>query len=447
MESALSETRQAEGSPGFSRPVTPLSMWGGDTLVYRSIIALAVAALPFVALANWLARGTVLGPQFTLAAALCCGAIVCYTLSRLGMRDTAAALLIGVIWSTSTIYAFATDLGMHSSVIYMYLPCLLYTVLFFGVAFASIQLALTLAALMLMYWGEERGSISGLRAFAEHSSNLNFLIGIVVTCVGTLIVGVVYHRRVASEAARVVAEAEKRRLAMEQAQLARAQLETAHAQLQALHGDLAAKERASAEEIARLKRDIDLFHDVVSKDFPASLKALREALAAPDDGTEARLQREFGRMEAVTGALEELGRHNLPALKRAPIDLSAVAQEAIRNLRAAQDFARVRFDVDAHLQAVGDRHLVAALLRHLIRRAARACRAEREPLVHVGSGSREGGVLRQRQRAGHGCRAAREAVPALRARPERGPYRGHRHRQCAPHRRTTRGRAGGRIRP
>ena len=387
---AISETEPGASLSAASHPVTPLSMWGGDTLVYRSIIALAVAAIPVVALANWFAHGSPWSPQIALAAVLLAVACVCYTLSRRGMQDTAAALLIGVIWSVSTIFAFATGFGMHSSVIYLYLPCMLYTVLFFGVTFATIELALTVAVLLLMYWAEEHGTIGGLSAFTERSSNLSFIVGIIVTCVGTLVAGVVYHRRVLRESARVVREAEQRRLAMERAQLAQAQVETAHAQLQALNAHLGLRARASDEEIARMRRDIDLVHDVVSKDFPASLKALREALAAPGDDTDARLQREIGRMEAVTAALEELGRHNLPPLKRTPIDVSVVAQEVVRNLRAAQDFARVRFDVDPHLQADGDRHLVAALLRHLVKRAAKACRAEPDPLVNVGSGSHEG---------------------------------------------------------
>lgn len=387
---AIPEIQQATSVRSSAREVTPLSMWGGDTLVYRSIIALAVVAIPLLALANWLARGTAWGSQLTIAAALFAGALVCYALSRRGMHDTAAALLIGVIWSAATIFSFGTGFGLHSSVIYLYLPCMLYTVLFFGVTFATIELALTIAALLLMYWAEEHGTIGGLRAYIERSSNLNFLIGVIATCIGTLVVGVVYHRRVVSEAGRVVREAEQRRLAMEQAQLAQTQLETALAQLQALHGGLALHARARDEEMARLKRDIGLFHDVVSKDFPASLRALRETLAAPDDHTEMRLQREISRMEAVAGALDELGRHNEPPMKRVPVDLSILGQEVVRGLRAGNDFAKVRFDIDLRLQADGDRQLVVSLLRHLIKRAANACRSEPEPLVHVGSGSHEG---------------------------------------------------------
>jgi signal transduction histidine kinase len=385
------DTQQVAGiQRSNAREVTPLSIWGDDTLVYRSIIALAAGAVPLIALGNWLAHGTPWGSQLVVAAVLLAGAVICYALSRRGMQDTAAALLIGIIWLAATIFAFATEFGLHSSAIYLYLPCLLYTVLFFGVAIASIELALTLAALLLMYWAEQSGSIGGLRAFNEHSSNLVFLTGIVVTCIGTFTVGLVYHRRVASESARVVTEAGERRVAMEQAQLAQAQLETANARLQALNGELAAQARSHEQEIVRAKRDIDLYHDVISRDLPASLQALRAALAAPDHGTEARLQREIGHIAAVTGALDELGRSGEPPPRREPIDLSVLAREVAGQLRGRSRYARVRFDIGTSLHAQGDRKLVAALLGHLIKRAATACLAELEPVVQVGGGSLEG---------------------------------------------------------
>lgn len=388
---AASETQRTTQFPDpIARGVTPLSLWGGDTLVYRSVIALAIAALLLAALANWLTYGTPWGPQITLAAAIFAGALACYALSNRGMRDTAAALMIGFIWLGATIFALGTEFGIHSSVIYLYLPCLLYGVLFFGVTFASIELALTIAALLLMYWAEERGAIGGLGAFMVNSSNLNYLIGIVATCIGTLVVGVVYHRRVASEAARVVTGAEQLRLAMESEQDARVQLQTAHAKLQQLNDELAAQGHARDLELARTRRDIDVFHDVISKDFPASLRTLRQAIAKPDDGTEARLLRELDHMQAVVDALEELGRHGLPPLQRARLDLSALVQEEVRQLRTVRELANVRFDIDAGLQAEGDPRLIPALLRHLVKRSARACRAEASPLVHFGSGSHEG---------------------------------------------------------
>ena len=388
---AVSETPQSTEFPsGIVRAVTPLSLWGGDTLIYQSIIALSAIALPVIASVNLYLRGTPSWPQLGAAGSIFLGALLCFALAKSGRRDIAATLLIGVLWFTTTIYAFNSGYGMHSAVVFVYLPCVLYTALFFGLTIASVELALTIAVLVLMYLAEERGHLGGASAFITHGTNFNFLVGVIITSIGNLAVGVAYHRRVEREAARVVAEAEQRRLAMERAQEAQAQLQTAHAQLQHLNDELAARGRFRDVEMARAKRDLDLFQDVVAKDFPASLRALREAIAKPDDRTEARLERELGHMEAVVGALEEFGRHGEPALQRAPVDLSALVHEEVRQLRAARELANVRFDIDAGLHAEGDRRLLAALLRHLVKRAARACRAEPGPLVHFGSGSLDG---------------------------------------------------------
>ena len=406
--SAATETQQAAGFPrGIAREVTPLSLWGGDTLIYRSIIVLSLIALPLVAAVNLYLRGTPSWPQLSLAGATLAGSVMCYALSRLGRRDIAAALLIGVVWCSATIYAFKSGYGMHSAAIFMYLPCILYTALFFGLSFATAELALSVAALVPMYLAEENGRLGGASAFAIHGTNFNFLVGVIITSIGTLIVGVVYHRRVEREAARVVAEAEQRRAAMEQARRAGAQLETANARLRAVNSELSAQGLLHERELARAKQDIDLFYDVVARDFPASLQALRAALAAPDGGSAMLLQNEIARMQSIVDALGEMGRLGEPALQRAPFELSAVAREVVDRLRKRHGFERVSFDIDVNLRADGDRLLVAALLRHLVKRAANACQREPEPLVRVGGGSRDGRAVFFVRDNGAGMDAAR----------------------------------------
>lgn len=353
-------------------------------------MALAALALPLIAGVNWVLRGTVSWPQLSLAATMLAGALLCWQLAQRGRRDVAAALLIGMLWSVSTIYAFKSGYGMHSAVVFVYLPCVLYTALFFGLAIAAGELALTVAALVLMYLAEESGRLGGAAEFVAQGTNFNFLLGVILTSVGTLIVSMVYHRRIERGAALVAAEAERRRVAMELAQTAQAQLETANAKLQALNAELAGQARHQAQESARARRDIDFVQDVLAKDIPHSLTALRNALAAPDERTEARLQGEIGRIEAVIAALGELRRYGEPALQRVPVDLSALAHTAARELRTRNRYARVRFDIDPGMRADADRGEVAALLQHLVKRAAAACQAEAEPLVHVGGGSREG---------------------------------------------------------
>jgi signal transduction histidine kinase len=370
--------------------VTPLSLWGGDTLIYRSVIALSCVALPLIAGVNWLLRGTVSWPQLALAAALLATGLLCYWLSRIGKRDIAAAMLIGMVWIAATIYAIESGYGMHSAAIFMYLPCALYSALFFGLLLASIEVGLTIAMLVLMYLAEESGRLGGAAAFVANGTNFNFLLGVIITTIGTLIAGVVYHRRVEREAARVVAEAGERRIAMEQAQLAQAQLETANARLQALNAEICAQARKHEQETVRARRDLDLYHDVLSKDLPRALQASRAILAAKDANSDALLLQEIGHMESVIGALGELGRSTAPPLQRAPVDLSALARDAIKQLRAGGRYTGVLFDVDATLRVEGDRQLLAALLRHLLKRSASACQREPEPQVHVGTGSREG---------------------------------------------------------
>lgn len=390
VQAAVETPKSAEFPRGIVREVTPLSLWGGDTLIYKSIIALAAAALPLIAGVNWFLRGTVSWPQLSLAAALLAGALLCLALSRAGKPDIAAALLIGMIWLAATIYAFESGYGMHSAVVYMYLPCLLYTTLFFGLTVASAELALTVAVLVLMYYAEQGGRLGGAAEFVRQGTNFNFLLGIVITCIGTLVAAAVYHRRVEREAARVVAEAGERHHAMEQAQLAQTQLETANARLKALNEELAARGRQHALETVRARRDLDLFHDVAAKDLPASLQALRAALAAPDERTEEKLRREIDRLAVVSAALAEIGQHHLPALARETVDLSALAREAVKTVREGGRFPRVRFDVGHGMHAACDRQLIGALLRHLVKRAAASCQAEPEARVHVGSGSSDG---------------------------------------------------------
>jgi signal transduction histidine kinase len=213
---------------------------------------------------------------------------------------------------------------------------------------------------------------------------------VILTSAGTLIVSVVYHRRIERDAERLADEAEQRRIAMERAQLATAQLETANARLQALNEELAARSRQHALETVRARRDLDFYHDVLSRDLPASARALRAELAAPDERTETRLRQEIARIEAVVGALGTLRVQAEPELRREPLSLTELAQGIARELKARSRYARVRFDIDANMQATGDRAQVSALLDHLLKRAASACQSEPDACVHFGSGSREG---------------------------------------------------------
>jgi signal transduction histidine kinase len=328
---------------GILREVTPLSMWAGDTLIYRTIVGLAALALPVIAAVHWVMRGALPWPQLAFTACILAGGFACLAVARRGAREVAAAMLVGLLWLATTIYAFKTGYGMHSAMVFIYLPCLLYTGLFFGIGIASAQLALTSAALFLMYYAETAGRIGGAAEVVATGTPFNYI---------------VYHRRVERESARVVTEAAKHLAALESAQQARAQLETAQARLQEAGASLSARASARDRELDAAQR---------------SLATLRAALEAQPAG----LLRELAGVAACS----------LQALRREPLDLSAMARQAADRLQRESALARVAIRIDAGLQATGDRNLVAMLFEQLIARACRACQGEREAAVHVGGGS------------------------------------------------------------
>lgn len=369
---AMSETRQAAFPRGIAREATPLSMWGGDTLIYRAIILLSAIALPLVAEIGWQVRGAPPWPQIALAGVSLVVSLLCYRLARLGRNELAAALLIASLWMAATVFSLWTGQGIHSVAVFIYLPCLLYTALFFGVGAALAELVLTVAVLALMYAGEESGALGGVASFTATGTNATFLLGIILTCIGTLVTGAVYHRRIEHEAARVVAEAERRRVALELAQAAQAQVETAHAALLSLNARLAASESARGEEIGRAGRELALLHAALSKDLPAARRA------------------GGGATTALLDALEELAHFGSRPVRNEPLDLTELASEAARRARERAGLASLRIEVEPGLRASGDRAMLAALLERLAVRAARACAGEPAPCVQIGASRRKG---------------------------------------------------------
>jgi len=357
-----SEAQQAIAYPrGILREVTPLSLWGGDNLIYRTIVALAAIALPVVAAVHWAMRGELPWPQLVFTASMLAGGLTCLEVARRGQREIAAALLIGLLWVGTTIYAFKTGYGMHSAMIFIYLPCLLYTALFFGIGIASSELVLTVATLGVMYVAEENGRLEGAAGVVATGTGFNFFVGIVVTLVATLAAGLTYHRRVEREAARVVAEAARHYAEMQNSRTAQVQLETANARLETLCDEQAARTALRDVEISRLRRDLEL---------------LRTGIA--------------GDPSAAAGTLAHLAACSMRTPQRETLDVSALAHQAAAQARGQAAYARISFKVSARLRASADRRMVEDLLGQLLERACRSCHGEPEPVIDIGGGSLEG---------------------------------------------------------
>jgi len=198
-------------APGARPP--RLAMFAGDTLIYRVAAGVCVAALPAVTLADWLTRGAINWVRIATVLVILGVSLACIMLARRGMWDTAGAMLLGTIWLCTTVYCLHTGYGMHSAMVLLYLPCLLYAMLFFGSGFAIVVYLLTLAALGGLYAAEETGRIGGMHAFLATGGNFNYLVGAIAACPGTLVGGLAYQRRVLAEAGRLAADAQSNRAA------------------------------------------------------------------------------------------------------------------------------------------------------------------------------------------------------------------------------------------
>src|SRR5512135_1772620 len=213
MQATTQPPRTAQLPRGIFNMTSRLGASGGDILIYKSVAALSAAALLLFSGDSLYLRGAIYWPHLSVAAALLASALGCWFLSRIGRREVAAALLIGLTWTATTIYAFETGYGIHGAVVFLYLPCVLYTALFFGIAPAAAELGLTVAALIVMYIAEETGRLAGAAGFVRTGSNFNFVVTVIFIAAGTLIVSFVYHRRIERDAAQIAAESEQRRMA------------------------------------------------------------------------------------------------------------------------------------------------------------------------------------------------------------------------------------------
>lgn len=193
----------------------------------------------------------------------------------------------------------------------------------------------------------------------------------------------------------LAAEASDRRLADwlwgQVARLVRAEHErdAALAALREANRDL------EARVLARTK-DLEAFSQAVSHDLRAPLRAIQGFAAQvlspgsrlDGDGMAAlaRVQAAAGRMTRLIEGLSELYRVGGCALERAPVDLSALAEEALLELRVGERGRSVETVVAPGLKAVGDARLLSSLLQNLLGNAWKF--TARNPSARIEFGAR-----------------------------------------------------------
>jgi PAS domain S-box-containing protein len=168
-----------------------------------------------------------------------------------------------------------------------------------------------------------------------------------------------------------------------------------------LNASLETRVRQRTAELEASTRELDAFAYSVSHDLRAPLRSLHgfsDALledyadVLDDIGKDYlhRLQRNVGRMGRMIDDLLNLSRATRADLDRAPVDLSAMSQDIVTDLRATDPDRTVELIVPDGLTAEADPHLLRLALQNLLANAWKFTGKQSEAVIEVGRTVRSG---------------------------------------------------------
>jgi signal transduction histidine kinase len=352
-----------------------------DRLIYTSIMAIACGVIAIVLLQEAGQFGRASAYRLAFCIALLGTALAGYRLLRSGHRRLAASLLVSIVWLGTTAFAFAVGLGLHSSVVFLYIPALLYTSLLCGLRAAGAQTALTIGALVSMYWAECSGAIPGLHAFHLVTTNFNYALGIVVACIGSLVIAAAYQRSV--------------RNAVRDLSASRREITTAHDAVLRANEGLEQRVAARTAELQAKVDELETLNYSVAHDLRAPLRSINAFATRVRDGYApqlgedgqrmlARVAAESARMDRLLMGLLELGRLGNQPVAREAVDLSALARGVADQLAITPDGARAVFSIEPDLAVQGDPLLLQTVLENLLANALKFSRARAIPSLTFG---------------------------------------------------------------
>ncbi len=188
----------------FSTP--PEESPHSDLLLYCAMALLALGS----ALVLWTSKpvggNLVDQARFVLLSAFIFSANAALALAYFGFLRTARVVLGSVVWVGISMFVVVTGLGLHSSVLFLYLPAILFTALVSSWSLAVLHTWATIVVLWSLWWAEETGRLPGISVFLERTTNFNFTIGVTAACLVTLILATVFEYMV-SRAHRLLAQA------------------------------------------------------------------------------------------------------------------------------------------------------------------------------------------------------------------------------------------------
>ena len=167
----------------------------------------------------------------------------------------------------------------------------------------------------------------------------------------------------------------------------------AEAQVLALNRTLEARVALRTRELTRANEELESFAYTISHDLRAPLRAIDgfsrmvaerhgDALDEVGRGYIARVRAATTRMGELIDALLRMSRVSRGQMRRAPLDLSAMAEDIVGELTQGDPERRVEVDIQPGLCASGDEALVRNLLGNLIGNAWKFTRDADPARIH-----------------------------------------------------------------
>jgi PAS domain S-box-containing protein len=175
----------------------------------------------------------------------------------------------------------------------------------------------------------------------------------------------------------------------------------AEAEVRRLNTDLELRVAQRTAELEAAVRELDAFAYSVSHDLRAPLRSLngfsevllddyQESLDEQGRGYLRRIQANAGRMAQMIDDLLSLSRATRTELRREPIDLTAIADEVVADLRSGEPQRQVQVTLADGLSTSGDPHLVRLVLQNLIGNAWKFTRDQHAASIELTSVDADG---------------------------------------------------------
>ncbi|MBE7368656.1 sensor histidine kinase [Ramlibacter pallidus] len=163
-------------------------------------------------------------------------------------------------------------------------------------------------------------------------------------------------------------------------------------EVEALNAGLEQQVRERTTQLQQAYQDLETFSYAVAHDVRAPLAAiegfadaLEPAVRGGGEGRPLhylqRIQANARRMQQITTSLLDLGRLTRVPLRKEALDLSAIAQDVLAQLREADPARQVESAVEPGLTATGDPALLRQVLENLLGNAWKF--TSRRPLAHI----------------------------------------------------------------